>query len=69
MNNRLRLSVEHHDAFIAAIAAHDEDTVVDLVFDHWELSRENMEMFIAPAPLKADALVDGPQFASTERSS
>lgn len=68
-NNRLRLSVEHHDAFIAAIVAQDEDAVVDLVFDHWELSRENMEMFIAPAPLKADALVDGSQFASTEKPS
>lgn len=69
MNRRQLLSVQHHDAFIAAIAAHDEDTVVDLVFDHWELSRENMEMFIAPAPLKADALVDGPQYASMEKPS
>ena len=41
-----------------AIAAHDEETVVDLVFDHWELSRENMEMFIAPQGMKADALVE-----------
>ena len=32
--------------------------VVDLVFDHWELSRENMELFIAPQGLKADALVE-----------
>ena len=40
------------------IAAHDEETVVDLVFDHWELSRENMELFIAPQGLKADALVE-----------
>jgi hypothetical protein len=39
------------------------------VFDHWELSRENMEMFIAPAPLKADAFVDGSQLASTEKPS
>ena len=57
MERRLRLSVEHHDGFIAALAAHDEETVVDLVFDHWELSRENMELFIAPQGLKADALV------------
>jgi DNA-binding GntR family transcriptional regulator len=57
MNTRLKLAVEHHDGFIAAITAHDEDAVVDLVFEHWELSRENMEMFIAPEGLKADALV------------
>lgn len=58
MHRRLAMAVEHHDAFIAAIAAHDEEAVVDLVFDHWELSRENMELFIAPQGLKADALVE-----------
>ncbi|RWP42008.1 MAG: GntR family transcriptional regulator [Mesorhizobium sp.] len=57
MRNRLQIAVEHHDGFISAIGAHEEDAVVDLVFEHWELSRENMEMFIAPQGLKADALV------------
>ena len=57
MHRRLGLAVEHHDAFIAAIAAHDEEAVVSLVFDHWELSRENLELYIAPQGLKADALV------------
>jgi len=37
-----------------AIEARDEQAVVDLVFEHWELSRENMEIFIAPQGLKAD---------------
>ncbi|WP_417020903.1 GntR family transcriptional regulator [Candidatus Phyllobacterium onerii] len=60
MRKRLQLAVEHHDGFIAAINAHDEDTVVDLVFEHWELSRENMEMFIAPEGMRADALVEKP---------
>lgn len=59
MRQRLQVAVEHHDGFIAAIGARDEDAVVDLVFDHWELSRENMEMFIAPDRMKADALVEG----------
>ncbi|MFB9980828.1 GntR family transcriptional regulator [Mesorhizobium kowhaii] len=68
MRRRLRLAADHHDGFIAAIGSHDEDTVVDLVFEHWELSRENMEMFIAPQGLKADALVGMPA-ASTEESS
>ncbi|MER9120500.1 GntR family transcriptional regulator [Mesorhizobium sp. M0954] len=57
MRKRLETAVEHHDGFISAIGAHEEDAVVDLVFEHWELSRENMEMFIAPQGLKADALV------------
>jgi DNA-binding GntR family transcriptional regulator len=69
MEKRLRLAVEHHDAFIAAIAAHDEDAVVGLVFEHWELSREDMEMFIAPQGLKADALVEGPVTPSMEKQS
>lgn len=69
MNKRLKLAVEHHDGFIAAIADHNEDAVVDLVFDHWELSRENMEMFIAPEGLKADALVEGPAMSLMEKSS
>jgi DNA-binding GntR family transcriptional regulator len=69
MRERLQLAVKHHDGFIAAIDAHDEDTVVDLVFEHWELSRENMEMFIAPQGLKADALVDGPVSSSMEKTS
>lgn len=60
MRQRLQLASEHHDGFIAAINSHDEDLVVDLVFAHWELSRENMEMFIAPEGMKADALVETP---------
>ncbi|AGB82325.1 transcriptional regulator [Serratia sp. FGI94] len=54
MAQRLRLSADHHDAFIRALEARNEDAVVDLVFEHWELSRENMEMFIAPRGLHVD---------------
>lgn len=60
MRKRLQKAVEHHDGFIAAIGAHEEDAVVDLVFEHWELSRENMEMYIAPERMIADALVEPP---------
>ncbi|ABC94289.1 probable transcriptional regulator protein, GntR family (plasmid) [Rhizobium etli CFN 42] len=69
MRRRLQLAVDHHDGFIAALDAHDEDAVVDLVFEHWELSRENMEMFIAPQGLKADAFVGGPATHILEKSS
>nr|WP_299503810.1 GntR family transcriptional regulator [uncultured Rhizobium sp.] len=55
---RLELAVEHHDAFIEAIESHREDAVVDLVFAHWELSRENMGMFITAKGMKADILSD-----------
>ncbi len=68
MKRRLQLAVEHHDGFIAAIAAHDEDAVVGLVFEHWELSRHNMELFIAPEGLKADALVDGDAMLLKEKA-
>jgi DNA-binding GntR family transcriptional regulator len=68
MRKRLQIAVGHHDGFIAAIASHDEDTVVDLVFEHWELSRENMEMYIAPEGMKADALVEA-TVPSMEKSS
>ena len=67
MKKRLKLAVKHHDEFIASIAAHNEDAVVDLVFQHWELSRENIEMFIAPAGLKPDALVDGTTTSPMEK--
>lgn len=52
----LATSCEHHDRFIEAIAERDEAAVVRLVFEHWELSRWNMEMFIAPKGLTSEAL-------------
>lgn len=58
MERHLQLAVEHHDAFIAAFVRHDESAVVDLVFEHWGLSRGNMEMFIAPQAMKADDWLD-----------
>ena len=69
MERKLQVAVEHHDGLIASLAAHDEQAVVDLVFEHWELSRANIEMFIAPAGMKADALVDDDMARSMEKSS
>jgi DNA-binding GntR family transcriptional regulator len=68
MKKRLKLAAEHHDGFIASIAAHNEDAVVDLVFQHWELSRADMEMFIAPEGMKADGFVDGAALSPMEKS-
>jgi DNA-binding GntR family transcriptional regulator len=65
MNTRLKAACAHHDQFIDAIAERDETRVVELVFEHWDLSRHTMELFIAPKGLKADARVQDPQAAST----
>ncbi|MEK0084656.1 GntR family transcriptional regulator [Benzoatithermus flavus] len=56
MEANLAKACEHHDQFIRAIAEKDEAAVVRLVFEHWELSRRNMEMFIAPKGLSSEAL-------------
>lgn len=56
--NRVLTAVAHHDSFIEAIDARDEDAFVDLVFKHWELSRENLKLFIVPEGLKADSFVN-----------
>lgn len=69
MKRRLHLAVDHHDGFIKALSAHDEDAVVELVFEHWELSRENMELFIAPRGMKSDAQLGAPAKQSLEKSS
>ena len=58
MQKRLLLAAEHHDSFIDAIEERNEQAVVDLVFEHWELSRETMEIFIAPQGLQADDWVN-----------
>ena len=56
MEAGLAKSCEHHDEIIQAIAEKDEAAVVRLVFEHWELSRGNMEMFIAPKGLTSEVL-------------
>jgi len=37
-----------------------QSAAIELVFEHWEPSRENMKILIAPQGIKADALVDLP---------
>lgn len=56
MEMSLAKSCAHHDEMIQAIADGDEDAFVQLTFEHWELSRRNMEMFIAPKNLPSEAL-------------
>lgn len=56
MRENLSKSCEHHDQLIEAIAKRDEAAVVRITFEHWELSRGNMEMFIVPKRLPSEAL-------------
>ena len=56
MEANLAESCEHHDQMIQAIAEKDEAAIVRLVFEHWELSRWNMEIFIAPKGLRSEVL-------------
>lgn len=56
MEANLTESCEHHDQMILAIAEKDEVAIVRLVLAHWELSRRNMEMFIAPMGLQSEVL-------------
>jgi DNA-binding GntR family transcriptional regulator len=56
MEAGLEQACEHHDQIIQAIAERDEAAVVRLVFEHWELSRGNMEMFVTPKGLRSEVL-------------
>jgi DNA-binding GntR family transcriptional regulator len=56
MEENLVTACRHHDQFVQAIADRDDAAMVKLVLEHWELSRQNMEMFVAPKELKNDAL-------------
>lgn len=56
MHANLTIAVEHHDAFIAAIGERNTVAVVELVHAHWELSRSDMEMFVAPKGLGSDSM-------------
>ena len=67
MEINLTTACKHHDQLIKSIKASDVASVVRLVFDHWELSRRNMEMFIAPASLGSDAMTKLKSEASGSR--
>ncbi|MCW6512666.1 GntR family transcriptional regulator [Lichenifustis flavocetrariae] len=56
MRANLAIACDHHDQFVAAIGERDEAAVVRLVHAHWDLSRRDMEMFIAPQGLASEAM-------------
>ena len=51
MEKRMYSALQHHDEMIAAIEAGDSERIVDLIVEHWELSRDLIEQFVKPDPL------------------
>lgn len=51
MNESLTEASRHHDAIIDAIEAGDEAAAAQLAEDHWNLSRDQIELFVMPDPL------------------
>ena len=51
MEPRMFDALSHHDEMIAAIEAGDSERVVELIVEHWELSRDLIEYFVKPDPL------------------
>lgn len=51
MSENLSLASQQHDAIIAAIEARDEAAAAELAEDHWNLSRDQIGMFVMPDAL------------------
>ena len=51
MESRMYEALDHHDDMISAIEAGDSQRVVELIVEHWELSRDLIEHFVKPDPL------------------
>ena len=54
MASRMYRALEHHDDMISAIEAGDARAVVELIVEHWALSRDLIEYFVQPDPLAFD---------------
>jgi DNA-binding GntR family transcriptional regulator len=51
MAENVAKAVEHHDAFIEAIEARNEEAAAALAIEHWNLSRDQIETFVMPRSL------------------
>ena len=54
MPDRMNASVEHHNQMIEAIEQGDSKRTVELIIQHWELSRDFLDYFVRPDPLPMD---------------
>ncbi len=53
---RVFRAIEHHDAMIIAIEKQEATLAIELTIDHWNLSRDRLERFVAPDPLPLDVI-------------
>ena len=51
LSKERELASRQHDAIIEAIEARDADTAAQLAIDHWNLSRNQIELFVFPDAL------------------
>ena len=51
---RIAAACDQHDSIIEAIAAHDPDKAVEMTLEHWELSRNEIELYARPDPLPVE---------------
>jgi len=51
MAQRMYTALAHHDEMIEAIEAGNGERIVELIVEHWELSRDMLEYFVKPDPL------------------
>jgi DNA-binding GntR family transcriptional regulator len=51
MEPRMYRALAHHDEMIDAIEAGNSLRIVELIVEHWELSRDLIEYFVKPDPL------------------
>ncbi|MBT3203796.1 MAG: GntR family transcriptional regulator [Gammaproteobacteria bacterium] len=56
MEHDLNEAVEHHDAMIKCIKSGNSEEMVELICEHWKLSKEHIEMYVRPDPLPLDML-------------
>jgi len=60
MEKRMYSALDHHDEMITAIEAGDSQTVVNLIVEHWELSKDLLDYFVKPDPLSFELEAKGP---------
>jgi len=51
---RIDTANHQHDDLIEAIAAHEPARAVQITLEHWELSRDEIELYVRPDPLPVD---------------
>ena len=52
--SRIATAAKQHDQLIDTIATHQPDVAVEVILEHWELTRNRIEYFVRPDPLSPD---------------